>query len=42
MNMKDYKEYANRYFEGMLSDSEEQELKDFLASPEGAAKEYDE
>lgn len=42
MNMKDYKEYADRYFEGMLSDSEEQELKDFLASPEGAAKEYDE
>lgn len=43
MNMKDYKEYANRYFEGTLSESEEQELKDFLASPEGSAdKEYDE
>lgn len=42
MNMKDYKEYAERYFEGMLADSEEQELKDFLASAEGVSKEYDE
>jgi ferric-dicitrate binding protein FerR (iron transport regulator) len=42
MNMKDYKEYADRYFEGSLSEAEEQELKDFLSSSEGQSHEYDE
>ena len=42
MNMKDYKEYADRYFEGSLSEAEERELKDFLSTPEGQSHEYDE
>ena len=40
--MKDYKEYAERDFEGMLSEDEELELKLFLASEEGQGTEYDE
>ena len=40
--MKDYKEYIERYFEGMLSEDEELELKLFLASEEGQGPEYDE
>ena len=40
--MKKIDEYVNRYFEGTLSEAEELRLKDFLASPEGQAKEYDE
>ena len=40
--MKKINEYVNRYFEGTLSEAEELRLKDFLASPEGQAKEYDE
>ena len=40
--MKKINEYVNRYFEGTLSEAEELRLKDFLASPEGQAAEYDE
>lgn len=40
--MKDYKEYIERYFEGMLSEDEELELKLFLTSEEGQGPEYDE
>lgn len=40
--MKDYKEYIERYFEGMLSEDEELELKMFLATDEGQGPEYDE
>ncbi len=40
--MKDYKEYIERYFEGMLSEDEELELKLFLASEEAQDPEYDE
>ena len=36
------KQYIDRYFEGTLSEEEEQDLKDFLATPEGQASEYDE
>lgn len=42
MSMKKIDEYVSRYFEGTLSEAEELRLKDFLASPEGQAKEYDE
>ena len=40
--MKDYKEYIERYFEGLLSEDEELELKLFLTSEEGQGPEYDE
>lgn len=42
MNMKDYKKYEEAYFEGTLSEAEEEELKAFLSSAEGAGREYDE
>ena len=40
--MKDYKEYIERYFEGLLAEDEELELKLFLTSEEGQGPEYDE
>ncbi len=40
--MNKINEYIDRYFEGSLSEAEEQRLKAFLASPEGQAPEYDE
>ena len=40
--MKNYNEYIERYFEGQLSEDEELEFKQFLASPEGQSPEYDE
>lgn len=42
MSMKRIDEHIDRYFEGTLSEAEELRLKDFLASPEGQASEYDE
>ncbi len=42
MKMNKINEYVDRYFEGILSEAEELKLKDFLASPEGQAPEYDE
>ncbi len=40
--MNKINEYIDRYFEGSLSEAEEQKLKAFLASPEGQSSEYDE
>jgi hypothetical protein len=40
--MKTFDEHITRYFEGLASPEEEQELKDFLASSEGQAPDYDE
>jgi len=40
--MKNVREYIDRYFEGELSSREEQELKEFLCTPEGQSPEYDE
>lgn len=40
--MKKMDEYVSGYFEGTLSEAEELKLKDFLASQEGQAAEYDE
>lgn len=40
--MTDYKEYVERYFEGTLSEREEELLKRFLTSREGRSPEYDE
>ncbi len=40
--MNKINEYVDRYFEGTLSEAEEQRLKAFLASPEGQTPEYDE
>ena len=40
--MKDYKEYVERYFDGDLSEAEEQEFKLFLASGQGQGSEFDE
>ncbi len=40
--MKRIDEHIDRYFEGTLSEAEELSLRDFLASPEGQASEYDE
>ena len=39
MNMKDYKKYEEAYFEGTLSEAEEEELKAFLSSAEGSGRE---